>query len=131
MSSWLISRPRYLNSTIDQQYEPVFLGTQGVTPRFSPDLFQHADSPPHRRRADARHIASRHQQLHLVGFQWLGWFGPFRPPHESPAGETLLGQPVSLAVIAEQPDRGPAAASKHEHTAGKRILRQFLLAEPR
>jgi hypothetical protein len=35
MSSWLIFRPRYLNSTIiDQQYELVFLGTQGVTPYF-------------------------------------------------------------------------------------------------
>src|ERR1700686_385697 len=34
MSSWLIFRPRYLNSTIDQQYELVFLGTQGVTPWF-------------------------------------------------------------------------------------------------
>jgi hypothetical protein len=35
MSSWLIFRPRYLNSTIiDQQYELVFLGTQGVTPCF-------------------------------------------------------------------------------------------------
>src|SRR6266852_7368011 len=34
MSSRLISRPRYLSSTIDQQYEPVFLGTQGVTPSF-------------------------------------------------------------------------------------------------
>src|SRR5580692_2795136 len=29
MSSWLIFRPRYLNSTIDPQYELVFLGTQG------------------------------------------------------------------------------------------------------
>jgi hypothetical protein len=29
MSSRLISRPRYLNSIIDQQYELVFLGTQG------------------------------------------------------------------------------------------------------
>src|ERR1039457_268304 len=132
MSSRLISRPRYLNSTIDQQYEPIFLGTQGVTVVFfSPDLFQHADSPPHRRRADARHIASRHYQLHLVGFQWLCWFGPFRPPHESSAGETLLGQPGSLAVIGEQSERRPAAAPKHEHTSGKRILRQFLLAEPR
>src|ERR1035437_4246691 len=34
MSSWLIFRPRYLNSTIDPQYELVFLGTQGVTPWF-------------------------------------------------------------------------------------------------
>src|SRR5580692_11408209 len=35
MSSWLIFRPRYLNSTlIDQQYELVFLGTQGLTPYF-------------------------------------------------------------------------------------------------
>src|SRR5215467_3246827 len=32
MSSWLIFRPRYRNSTIDPQYEPVFLGTQGGTP---------------------------------------------------------------------------------------------------
>src|ERR1039457_5165579 len=48
-----------------------------------------------------------------------------------PPGATLLGQPVSLAVIAEQSDRRPAAAPKHEHTSGKRILRQFLLAEPR
>src|SRR6266404_5017247 len=30
MSSWVISRSRYLNSIILQQYEPVFLGTQGV-----------------------------------------------------------------------------------------------------
>src|ERR1039457_1883476 len=48
-----------------------------------------------------------------------------------PPGATLLGQPVSLAVIAEQSDRRPAAAPKHEHTSGKRILRQFLLAESR
>src|ERR1700691_1212823 len=35
MSSWLIFRPRYLNSTIiDQPYELVFLGTQGVRPCF-------------------------------------------------------------------------------------------------
>src|ERR1700757_4942595 len=34
MSSPLIFRPRYLNSTIDPQYELVFLGTQGVTPCF-------------------------------------------------------------------------------------------------
>jgi len=37
MSSWLILRPRYLNSTvvvIDQQYELVFLGTQGVSTVF-------------------------------------------------------------------------------------------------
>src|ERR1700733_6262693 len=34
MSFWLIFRPRYLNSTIDPQYEVVFLGTQGVTPCF-------------------------------------------------------------------------------------------------
>src|SRR6266481_5136553 len=34
MSSWLIFRPRYLNSTIDPQYELVFLGTQGGAPCF-------------------------------------------------------------------------------------------------
>src|SRR5271157_1425847 len=134
MSSRLISRLRYLNSIIDPQYELVFLGTQGGDAFFcflARNLFQHADSPPHRRRADPRHIARCHQQLHLIGFQCLGWFRRLRPPHESSAGETLLGQPVSLAVIAEDSNRGPTAAPKHEHTAGKRILRQFLLAEPR
>ena len=61
------------------------------------------------------------------------WLGParFRPPHKSPFGKPLLRQPVSLAVIAEQPDRRPAAAPKHEHTAGKRIFCEFLLAESR
>ena len=44
------------------------------------------------------------------------------PPSESPARKTLLRQPVSLAVIAEESDRRPAAAPKHKHTAGKRIL---------
>src|ERR1700683_2275138 len=35
ISSWLIFRPRYLNSTvIEQQYELVFFGKQGVTPFF-------------------------------------------------------------------------------------------------
>jgi hypothetical protein len=34
-------------------------------------------------------------------------------------------QPVSLPVIAEQPDRAPATAPKHEHTPGKRILSEF------
>src|SRR6266446_2947552 len=110
-----------------------FLERKGVTPVFflvPRDLFQHPDSPPHRRRADPRHIASRHQQLHLIGFQCFGWFRRLRPPHESSTRETLLGQPVSLPVIAEQSDRGSTAAPKHEHTAGKRIRCQFLLTEP-
>src|SRR5205807_9142589 len=45
--------------------------------------------------------------------------------------QPLLCKPVSLALIAEQPDRGPAAAPKHEYATRKRILGEFLLAEPR
>src|ERR1017187_6069526 len=75
--------------------------------------------------------AGPHQQLCLIGLQWLGRSGPFRPPHEPPLGEPFLCQPVSLAVIAEQPDRAPAAASEHEHTPGKRVFGEFLLAQPR
>src|ERR1700674_5588332 len=66
-----------------------------------------------------------------MGFQWLGRSGGFRPPHEPTLRESFLCQPVSLAVIAEQPDRGPARAPTHEHAARKRILGEFLLAEPR
>src|ERR1022692_2980551 len=131
MSCWLIFRPRYLNSTIDQQYAPVSFGTQGGDALFSQHLLQHADPPPHGRRAHPGKVAGRHQQLRLICLQWLGRSSPFRPPHEPPLGKPFLCQPVSLAVIAEQPDRAPAAAPEHEHTPGKRILSEFLLAEPR
>src|ERR1700688_1247760 len=136
MSSGLISRPRYRNSAAAAPVMPssmslFFLERKGGDAVFSQHLLQHADPPPHRRRADARYIAGRHQQLCLIRFQWLGRSGRFRPPHEPPLGEPFLCQPVSLTVIAEQPDRGPAAAPKHEHAPGKRILSEFVLAEPR
>src|SRR5215472_434291 len=44
MSSWLIFRPRYLNSTIEPQYELVFLGTQGVRLCFFSSLITSARS---------------------------------------------------------------------------------------
>ncbi len=54
-----------------------------------------------------------------------------RPPHEPSFREALLRQPVPLAIIGEEADRGPAAASKHEHTSGEGIFGEFLLAQPR
>src|ERR1017187_676185 len=84
MSSWLIFRPRYLNSTIDQQYAPVSFGTQGGDPLLSQHLLQHADPPPHGRGPHPGKVAGRHQQLCLIGLQWLGRSGPFRPPTAPP-----------------------------------------------
>ena len=62
-------------------------------------LLQRIHSPPHRRRANARHIAGRHQQLCLVGFQLFGRCARFRPPYESTLGKSLLRQPVPLAIV--------------------------------
>src|SRR5664279_5553531 len=120
MSSWLISRPRYLNSTIEEQNEPVLLGTQGGRNGFLQISLQRVHPPPHRRRADARHIAGRHQQLCFVGFQWLGRRAVFGPPNKPAFREPLLCEPVSLAVIAEEPNRRPPAAPEHEHAAGRK-----------
>jgi len=80
----------------------------------------------------------------------LPWKGRLPPsttaPHRLPTAWSVRSPPATTrtapskavsvpasipAVIAEQPDRGPAAAAKHEHTPGKRILGEFLLAESR
>jgi hypothetical protein len=52
------------------------------------------------------------------------------PPYESTLRQSLLCEPISLPVIGERPNCCPAAASKYEHTAGKRILGELFLAEP-
>src|SRR6266478_5924867 len=131
MSSWRISRPRYLNSTAAASVMPssmnlFLLERKGGTP-----VLQHADPPPHGRGSHPCNVTGGHQQLGLICLQSLGRSGRFRPPHEPPLRESFLCQPVSLAVIAQQPDRTPAAAPKHEHTPGKRIFGEFLLAQPR
>ena len=46
-------------------------------------------------------------------------------------GKPLLRQPVSLAVIAEQPNRRSRSAAEHEQVTGEWIVSQLLLAEPR
>src|ERR1039457_6110226 len=127
MSCWLIFRPRYLNSTIDQQYAPVSFGTQGGDALLSQHLLQHADPPPHGRGPHPGKVAGRHQQLCLIGLQWLCRSGPFWPPHAPPLGEPFLCQPVSLALLSAS----PASASEHERTPGKRVFGEFLLAQPR
>jgi hypothetical protein len=106
-----------------------FLERKGGSPDFEGIYFstptrRHIGGGPHPGK-----VACRHQQLCLICLQWLRRAGRFRPPHETPFRESFLCQPVALAVIAEQPDRSPAAAAKHEHTPGKWILREFLLAE--
>src|SRR6266849_6762065 len=94
-------------------------------------LLQHAHPPPHRRRADARHIAGSHEQLRLVGLQRFGRLGRFRPPYEPSLGKPLLRQPVSLAVIAEETNRRPTAAPKHENASGEWVFGELVLAKPR
>src|SRR6266849_598523 len=133
MSPWLISRPRYLNltaaSVMPSSMRLFFLERKGGP--CSQHLLQHADPPPHRRRADARHIAGRHQQLRLVGIQRFGRLGRVRPPYEPSLGKPLRRQPVSLAVIAEETNRGPTAAPKHENASGEWIFGELVLAKPR
>src|SRR5450631_3561537 len=128
MSSSRISRPRYRNSAIAQQYETAFFGTQGKNEIRS--LLLHADSPPHRRGTNSRHIAGYHQQLGFVCLQLLACGGRFRPPREPSFGETLLRKVVSLAVIAEETNRRSTATSKNKNAAGKRIFRKLFLAYP-
>jgi hypothetical protein len=72
-----------------------------------------------------------HQQLRLIGLQRLGRVDCFWPPGKFPFREPLLGQPVALAVISEESDRCPAAAAKHEHASGKRVLGELLPAQAR
>src|SRR5438105_5598175 len=127
MSSSPISRPRYLSSAIAQQYETLLFGTQGKNARVA--IFTSAHAPPHRRDAHARHIPGHHQQLGFVRLQLLGRRGRLRPPHEPPFGKTLLRKPVSLAVIAEQPNRRPSPAPENKHTATDGVFRKLALAD--
>src|SRR5450755_31597 len=131
MSVVVIARPLYLSSAINSSMHLLFLERKGVAMFFLQPLLCRVYPPPHRRRPHARQVTGRHQQLRLVGFQRLGSRVGFRPPYESSLGEPLLRQPVSLAVIAEETNRSPPAAAKHEHASGKWIFGEFPLAKPR
>src|SRR5262245_10590403 len=86
-------------------------------------------TPPHGRRSHPRHIACRHQQLGLIGFQRFGWSGGFRPPHKTPLGKPLLREPVALTIVTEETDRRPPTAPKNKHAARKRIFGELVLAQ--
>jgi len=67
-----------------------------------------------------RHIGGEQQQS-LVGFQLFGGAIGFRPPHEAAFRQSFLRQPVSLAVVIQETDRGSATAAKYEYAAGEWI----------
>src|ERR1035437_3366245 len=129
MSSSRISRPRYLNSAIVQQYESAFFGTQGVIEDFLATLLQFAHAPPHRCSTDPRHVPSHHQQLRFVSLNPLRRRARFRPPREPSLGKTLLRQPISLAVVCQDQNRLRASVTKNEHTARKRVFTELGLAD--
>src|SRR6266511_968507 len=94
-------------------------------------LSERVHSTPHGCRPQTGDVAGGHQQLRLIRLQRFGGGVGFRPPYESSFGQALLRQPVSLAIIGEEADRGPAAAPKHEHTSGEGVFGELLLAQPR
>src|SRR5215472_5649088 len=89
--------------------------------------FSYAHAPPYRRGFDLR-IAARQQQLRLMRTQGSTSFRARRPPAEASLGQTLGGQPESLPVIGQNPNRPRAAVAEDEEAAGKRIGVQFLPA---
>ncbi|MCX6607631.1 MAG: hypothetical protein NTV52_29155 [Acidobacteria bacterium] len=76
-----------------------------------------------------RHIPGGEQQQRFVGFQLFGGVAGFRPPNEALFRQSFLRQPVSLAVVIQQTDRGSAAAAKYKYAAGKWILGELVLTK--
>ena len=68
-----------------------------------------------------RHIPGGEQQQRFVGFQLFGGVAGFRPPNEAALRQSFLRQPVSLAVVIQETDRGSATAAKYEYAAGEWI----------
>src|SRR5215471_12698714 len=66
-----------------------------------------------------------------MGAQAAACFRTRWPPAEAPLGQALGGQPESLAIVGQDPDRPRTAVAEDEQTAGKRIGVQFLPAELR
>src|SRR5271167_2970402 len=51
-----------------------------------------------------------------------------RPPREPSFGKALLRKPISLAVIAEQPNRRPSSAPENENTATDWVFTELVMA---
>src|SRR5262249_17023211 len=92
--------------------------------------FSFAYAPPYRCGFNFR-IAACQQQLRLMRTQASTCFRARWPPAEAALGQALGGEPESLPVIGQDPDRTGAAVAEDEQAAGKRIGVQFLPAELR
>src|SRR4029077_9657494 len=74
-------------------------------------------------------VAPRQQQLRLMRTQVAACFRARWPSAEATLGQALGGEPESLPVIGQDPDRPRATVAEDEQAAGKWIGVQFLPAQ--
>src|SRR5580692_6689532 len=123
-----MTRPRYFHSTAatGHKCDRMETGTQG---RGGED-FSYAHTPPYGRGFGFR-IATRQQHLGLMRALASARFRARWPPAKASLGQALGGQPESLAVVGQDPDRPRAAVAEDKQAAGKRIGAKFLPADLR
>lgn len=74
-------------------------------------------------------IACGQKHLDLVDLQRLCRAAPRGPVPKPPHGQTLLGEPVPLAVVDKSLERRPGPIEEEEDAARERVLAQLLAAE--